>query len=132
MYITQSLKRNVQLFPKKIATAFNERVYTWEESLSRISKIASGIRNLDIGIGDRVSILAHNSDRYFEFIYAVSWAGGVFVPINTRLAPPEIEFWINDSESKVIFVDANFSKVINSLIKENKLPSVKKNSLFIR
>ncbi len=126
MYITQSLKRNVQLFPKKIATAFNERVYTWEESLSRISKIASGIRNLDIGIGDRVSILAHNSDRYFEFIYAVSWAGGVFVPINTRLAPPEIEFWINDSESKVIFVDANFSKVINSLIKENKLPSVKK------
>ena len=108
MFITQSLKRNVQLYPKKIATAFNDRVFTWEESKNRIARIASSIRNLGINTEDRVAILAHNSDRYFEFIYAVSWSGGVFVPINTRLAPPEIQFWINDSESKLLFVDKNF------------------------
>ncbi len=126
MYITQSLKRNVQLYPKKIATAFMDRTFSWEESLSRISRIASGIRNLGVVESDRVAILAHNSDRYFELIYSIPWAGGVFVPINTRLAPPEIQFWINDSESKVVFVDHNFSKVIEDLIKENKLPSVEK------
>ena len=39
----------------------------------------------------------------------------------------EIQFWINDSESKVIFVDANFSGIIENLIKENKsLKSSKK------
>ena len=70
--------------------------------------------------------MAHNSDRYFEFIYSVAWMGAVFVPINTRLAPPEIQFWINDSESKVIFVDSNFSNIISNLIKENKIPSVEK------
>ena len=62
--------------------------------------------------GDRVAILAHNSDRYFGFLYSVSWAGAVFVPINTRLAPPEIEFWLNDSESSLLFVDKVFAPVI--------------------
>ena len=126
MYITQSLKRNVQLYPNKTATAYMNRTYTWKQSFDRITKVAASIRKLDINEGDRGAILSHNSDRYFEFFYSVSWAGAVFVPINTRLAPPEIEFWINDSESKVIFVDSNFSKTIESLIKDNKIKSIKK------
>ena len=126
MYITQSLKRNAQLYSKKIATSFNGRIFNWEKSLERVSKLASGIKKLGVSQEDRVAILAHNSDRYFEFIYSVSWLGAVFVPINTRLAPPEIQFWINDSQSKVIFVDSNFSKIVDSLIKENKVPSIEK------
>ena len=115
----------MQLFPNKTSTAYLDRSFTWKESLERISKIAYSIKKLDVSEGDRVAILAHNSDRYFEFLYSVSWAGAVFVPINTRLAPPEIEFWINDSESKVLFVDKNFAEVIVNLKKENKIPSVK-------
>ena len=125
MHITQSVKRNAQLFPNKIATAYGDRSYTWKESLDRISKLAAGIKNLNVSSNDRVAILSHNSDRYFEFLYACSWSGAVFVPINTRLAPPEIQFWINDSESKVLFVDNNFSQVVQDLLKENKIPSVK-------
>ncbi len=121
MYITQALKRNVQLFPNKTSTAYLDRNFTWQESLDRISKIAYSIKKLDISEGDRVAILAHNSDRYFEFLYSVSWAGAVFVPINTRLAPPEIEFWINDSESKLLFVDKNFAEIVINLKKENKI-----------
>ncbi len=125
MYITQALKRNVQLFPNKTSTAYLDRSFTWKESLERISKIAYSIRKFDVSEGDRVAILAHNSDRYFEFLYSVSWAGAVFVPINTRLAPPEIEFWINDSESKLLFVDKNFAEIVINLKKENKISSVK-------
>ena len=126
MYITQSLKRNAQLYSDKIATSFNGRTFTWSQSLDRISKLALGIQKLGVNTEDRIAILAHNSDRYFEFIYSVSWLGAVFVPINTRLAPPEIQFWINDSESKVIFVDSNFSNIIENLIEEGKIPSIKK------
>ena len=59
-------------------------------------------------------------------LFILFLGGGVFVPINTRLAPPEIQFWINDSESKIIFVDSNFSEVVKTLVKENKIPSIKK------
>ena len=126
MYITQSLKRNVQLYPNKIATAYNDRSFTWKQSLERVSKLAAGIKKLDVADGDRIAILAHNSDRYFEFLYASAWAGTVFVPINTRLAPPEIQFWINDSECKILFVDQTFAKIASNLLKENKIPSIKK------
>ena len=50
MYITQSLKRNAQLYPKKVATSFNKRTFTWEESLIRISKLASGIKKLGVNL----------------------------------------------------------------------------------
>jgi long-chain acyl-CoA synthetase len=58
--------------------------------------------------GDRVAILALNSDRYYEYYFAVPWAGAVFVPINTRLAPAEMVYWLNDSESSVLFIDDTF------------------------
>ena len=85
MYITQSLKRNVQLYPNKIATAYNDRSFTWKQSLERVSKLAAGIKKLDVADGDRIAILAHNSDRYFEFLYASARAGTVFVPIQHPL-----------------------------------------------
>ena len=50
----------------------------------------------------------------------------IFVPINTRLAPPEIEFWLNDSESSILFVDKNFSNIAKELIETGKVPSIKK------
>ena len=35
-------------------------------------------------------MLADNGLTYFEYHYAVPWAGGAIVPINTRLADPEL------------------------------------------
>ena len=55
--------------------------------------------------GDRVAILALNSDRYFELLYAIPWLGGVMVPVNTRLATPEIRYVLEDSGARVLFVD---------------------------
>ena len=75
------------------------------------------------GEGDRAAILALNSDRYFEFFYATAWAGGVFVPINIRLAPPEIRHWLNDSEAKILFIDAQFAPVLAAL--EGQIPHVR-------
>ena len=125
MYLTQALKKAVQINGKQIATQDGERIRTWSESVKRISKLASALKNLDFSDNDRAAILSLNSDRYFEALYASVWAGGIFVPINTRLAPPEIEFWLNDSESSIIFVDQTFSATIEKSMSEGKIPSVK-------
>ena len=125
MYLTQALKRAVQINGKQIATQDGERIRTWSESVNRISKLASALKNLGFSNNDRAAILSLNSDRYFEALYASVWAGGIFVPINTRLAPPEIEFWLNDSESSIIFVDQTFSATIEKSMSEGKIPSVK-------
>jgi long-chain acyl-CoA synthetase len=56
-------------------------------------------------------------------MFAVPWAGAVFVPINIRLAPPEVAFWLNDSGAKVLLIDDQFLPVLDEL--EGKLDSLR-------
>ena len=126
MYLTQALKRSAQVNENGLATKDGNRSFTWKQSMQRISKLAGGLKKLDFKTDERAAILSLNSDRYFEILYAAPWAGGIFVPINTRLAPPEIEFWLNDSESSILFVDKNFSNIAKELIETGKVPSIKK------
>ena len=125
MYLTQALKRAVQINGNKLATQDNKRIRTWSDSVNRIGKLASAMKKLGFKDNDRSAILSLNSDRYFESLYAAVWAGGIFVPINTRLAPPEIEFWLNDSESSLLFVDKSFAEIVEKSRSEGKIPSVK-------
>ncbi len=106
--LTQIVRRNVQLYGAQAATRFAGRSRTWREFQDRISRLASGLKDLGVEEGDRVAVLALNSDRYYEFYFAASWAGAVFVPVNTRLAPAEFVYWLNDSGSKVVFAGDEF------------------------
>ena len=83
MYLTQALKRAVQIRGNELATQDSDRKRTWSESLDRISKLAGAIKKLGFNDNDRSAILSLNSDRYFEALYASVWAGGIFVPVNT-------------------------------------------------
>ena len=40
--------------------------------------------------GDRVAFLGENSPEFLQVLFGAAQLGAVFVPVNTRLAPPEI------------------------------------------
>lgn len=123
MYITQSLRRALQINPQGIATIDGNRQQTWTEFTQRVTKLAGGLKhNLQLKEGDRVAILSLNSDFYLETKYALAWAGLVAVPLNIRLAPEELIFLLNDSESKVLMVDKTFSAMLPAF--EGKLNTV--------
>ncbi len=124
MYLSQSLRRAALVSGSEIATVNGERRHTYRQLLDRVQRLAGAIRNtLGLAEGARGAILALNSDRYFEFSYAMPWAGCVFVPINTRLAPPEIAYWLEDSGAEVLFVDDAFLPAVEVLA--GKMPSVR-------
>lgn len=112
MKLTQSLKRALQTHPDGIATLNGERQLTWSQFYERVTRAAAGLRQLGLNTSDRVAILSLNSDRYFEIIYALPWAGLISVPLNIRLSPTEIIFLLNDSEAKVLCVDATFAEML--------------------
>src|SRR5690242_1201074 len=115
MYLVQCLNRAATVNPSGLATVFQERRRNWAESAVRIFRIAGGLSALGIDKGDRVAILALNSDRYFEALFAVPAAGAAIVPINTRLAPPEIAFILDDSGAKALLVDNAFVPMIGRI-----------------
>ncbi len=121
--LPQLIRTNVQRNGDKIATRFKGRERTWHAVQDRVARLAAGLHSLDVGEGDRVAVLALNSDRYFEFYFGASWAGAVFVPVNNRLAPAEFVHWLNDSGSQVLFVDDNYLPAVAEI--RDRLESVR-------
>lgn len=121
--IAQFVRRAVQTGPNKLATINGDRKRTWVEFDSRMRRLAGAIHALGFEPGDRIAILSLNSDRYLESLFGLSHGGFVFVPINTRLAPPEIVFWLADSECAALLVDETFAPVLPKVLPET--PSVK-------
>ncbi len=115
MYLTQGIRRAAQINAGGTATVFGDRRRTWRETEARIAALAGGLRQRGLRKGDRAAILALNSDRYFEFLFAVPTAGGAVVPINTRLAAPEIAYWLADSGATMLFIDRTFTPVLDQL-----------------
>jgi long-chain acyl-CoA synthetase len=81
----------------------------------RVARLAGGLQSLGLKRGDRVAILALNSDRYLEFMYAVPWAGMAMVPFNTRLAGPEVDYILEDSGTRALFVDRAMTPLLEGL-----------------
>ncbi|MFT4887764.1 MAG: long-chain acyl-CoA synthetase, partial [Pseudohongiellaceae bacterium] len=113
--MTQMVRRAAQTQPNVLATVDGDRFQTWTEFEQKIASFANGLQQLGIGADGCVAILALNSDRYFEFMFATPWAGAIFQPINTRLAGPEIMYWLNDSEASVLLVDKSFAPIIAAI-----------------
>jgi long-chain acyl-CoA synthetase len=112
---SQLITRMVQTAGSQVVTVNGDRQQTWNQFNEKIARFAGGLQSLGVGQDDCVAMLALNSDRYFEFMYAVPWAGAVFQPINTRLAGPEVVYWLNDSEAKVVLVDSSFTVLIDHI-----------------
>jgi acyl-CoA synthetase (AMP-forming)/AMP-acid ligase II len=84
MYLTQGLHRAVQQQPDEVMTIFGARRRTFREVAGRVARLAGALRELGVGEGDRVAMLALNSDRYNEYLLAVPWANAVLNPVNFR------------------------------------------------
>ncbi|WP_460072998.1 acyl-CoA synthetase [Streptomyces sp. YKOK-I1] len=117
MYLTQSVHRAVQEGPGKPSTVFGERVRTAAESAERIARLAGALRELGLRVGDRVAMLALNSDRYHEYFFASWWTGAAVVPVNIRWAASEILYSLEDSGARVLLVDDAFVSVVPELRK---------------
>ncbi len=116
--ITQFLRRAVQTNGNGTATVFAGRRHTWQEFAERCARLAGALNALGYKPGDRIAILALNTDRYLEAFFGLATAGVIFVPINTRLAPPEIVFWLADSGCSGLLIDDAFLGVLPTLTAE--------------
>lgn len=87
----------------RIAVAIHDRHLTYAELLTRARRLAGAIVARGIDPGDRVAISAPNGFRYLEVNFACAMAGAVLVPLNTRLAPAELDEILRRVDCKLIF-----------------------------
>jgi long-chain acyl-CoA synthetase len=115
MRLTQGLCRAIQVRPRGPATVDGDRMRSWIEVGDRVMRLAAGLRALGMKPGDRVAVLAHNCDLFYDGYFAILWGGGVIVPLNTRLALPELQFQLDDAGVVMVLFGTEFAAVAAGL-----------------
>ena len=103
-----ALERAQRLFGANTAIIDKERQFTWSEHMDRVMRLAHVLQENGIGKGDRFGIVCRNTWRHCELLHAGYWNGSVPVPVNYRLAPPEIRYILDDAGVTQLFVEDAF------------------------
>jgi fatty-acyl-CoA synthase len=84
---------------------------TYDRLAERIERLANGLASRNVTKGDRVAYLGENEPSFLETFFAVTVLGAIFVPLNTRLAAPEIAFTLHDSGAVLLVHASAMSEV---------------------
>ncbi|MBF4478413.1 long-chain-fatty-acid--CoA ligase [Rhodococcus rhodochrous] len=99
------LERSAAVFPDRTAIIHGDRTYTYAEFADETQRLARVLRSR-IEPGDKIAYLTPNVPEMLIAHFAVPLAGGVLVALNSRLAGPELEYILDHSETKLLFVDS--------------------------
>ncbi len=102
------IRRNAATRPDAIALVFEGRETTFAAFDRNATRAANGLIAAGCQPGDRVAYLGKNRDVYFELWMGAVKAGAVMVPVNWRLAPPEVAYILQDAAPRVVLADADF------------------------
>jgi long-chain acyl-CoA synthetase len=111
--LSSLLQRAARQYGARTAIRDAEGDLTWAAYVKRISRSAHVLSKLGVGPGRRFGILCRNCVRHAELIYAAYWAGAIPVPINYRLAPPEIAGMLEDAECRMLAVESMFTNLLD-------------------
>ncbi len=109
------IRRAEHLFANKTAVVCGNGRWTYHELGIRVRKLANALSSLGISKGDRVAVMMLNCHRYLELYAACFELGVIIVPLNTRLAPPEVLYTVNDAEAIAMVVDENFLPLVEKV-----------------
>ena len=123
LLVGEALKYATHLVPDREAFIYGDRRLTYREVLDRSLHLAGWLQAQGINKDDKVGCLLKNGLPFVELYFGVSLSGGVFVPINFRLVAKEIEYILNQSDVKILFVEEEFIESVLSIV-EN-LPQIK-------
>jgi len=95
--------------------------YTFGDMYKRTIQLANSLKNkLNIKKGDMVGTFAWNQYQHVELYYGIAGIGAICHTLNIRLSQQQIEFIINHSNDKVIFIDATLVPLIEKSVAKLK------------
>jgi len=101
--------------------------FAW--ALEQVQKIAFGLHGLGYERGTRVAILAENRPEWATTDFGVMAAGYLVVPLYTTLIPSQVEYILNDAETKIAFV-STMDHLETILSIRDRVPSLEKIVVF--
>jgi fatty-acyl-CoA synthase len=103
--------------PEQPAASLGDLTY------GRIRELAAAMAarhdSLGLEVGDRVAFVSHNSARLFTAFFGVCGYGRVLVPVNFRLSFDEVQYIVEHSGARVVYVDPELRDSLAALEAEH-------------
>ena len=115
MNVGELVKRCALWYSDRVAFIYEGAHLTYKELNERVNRFSNALLSLGLQKGDRVAILSKNRPQIIESIYACYKAGLVTVPLNARLAIPELVHMVNNSESSALILGEEFIEGVDSV-----------------
>ncbi|MGH9431255.1 MAG: fatty acid--CoA ligase [Terriglobia bacterium] len=109
-----------QVYGRKIGVVCGEERFTYSQFNERADRLSNALLQLGLQAGDRVAFLGFNCHRLLEAYYGVPQIQAILLPLNIRLSPEELAFILNDSAPRLLFFDAEFTPLVESLCSKLK------------
>lgn len=110
--------------PDKTALVAGDAQLTYRQLADAADRISALLSHRGIGKGDAVAFLGENSPQFLEVLFGALQLGAIFVPVNTRLAPPEITHVLADSGARVLIHDPEFTERVAAGVAQGRIAHV--------
>ena len=102
------IQEKSRLHKDRVFLTFKGDTVTYEQLDTLSNRFANGFSDLGVQKGDKVAIMMVNHPNYLYVWFGSSKLGAVEVPINTAYKGDLLKHLINNSESKLLIIDASF------------------------
>jgi acyl-CoA synthetase (AMP-forming)/AMP-acid ligase II len=99
------LAHHAERSPERPITVFDGSVTTYGEMASRATALATGLHEKGVRPGHVVGLLSYNCPEFLEAVFAANYLGAIVMPINWRLAAPEVGYILEHSEARALVCD---------------------------
>jgi acyl-CoA synthetase (AMP-forming)/AMP-acid ligase II len=103
------------IVPDQVAVVSEGQRFTYAQMAERVRRLAGALARAGVGRGSRVAALQTNTHRYVEAYFATAQVGGVFIPINYRAKPVELQHMLGFGEVEVLFVGERYRRLVESM-----------------
>lgn len=113
-----------RIAPEKTAVIDDGHAVSFAQFNAGCNQICHFLLDKGLRKGDFVGVLMYNCHEYLEIYAALAKIGAILVPLNWRMAPPELAFVLNDCAARFLFFHAEYLDTAESL--REMVPSLEK------
>lgn len=113
--LVQTTRFHADRRPDTPAVLCEDRSLTYGELHRESNRIAHAIRSAGLTEGDRVAYLGKESEHYYEILFGCAKSGTVLVPVNWRLTAPEVSHILQDSGTRLLFLEEEFTPIVERM-----------------
>ncbi len=115
MNIGQWVYKRAHTHPERPFLQEDNRKYNNREFNERVNRMAHALLKLGVGRGERIAVLMGNCSEFLEVFFACAKTGALMVPLNVRLAVPELLYILKDCSPRTLFYAVEFFEKVGEI-----------------